>query len=275
MKKSVNKEAESKKDIHTQKSIHEYDEMIERENNDINDAAAKRLLKQKRLTPVQIGRLEFLNLCEMTLGHKQLYSNEQYVQMQYKLERKEEVFGKFITIQRLLNYAVNALNNLQVREDLSLTGFQYIHLQMHLIKENLDDELINPEQIMIAIQDIRRTLQYINSYALFYDAMRLILKNDRRLKSSYRITPKARTILNEAKKFDEYISKNFTADIRKKFNLYYIGEIPRVYTEHKAKAGTIKKLKDFLLSRYVYTEPVDSLPTEATSIYINSHFPRD
>lgn len=275
MKKSVNKEAESKKDIHTQKSIHEYDEMIERENNDINDAAVKRLLKQKRLTPVQIGRLEFLNLCEMTLGHKQLYSNEQYVQMQYKLERKEEVFGKFITIQRLLNYAVNALNNLQVREDLSLTGFQYIHLQMHLIKENIDDELINPEQIMIAIQDIRRTLQYINSYALFYDAMRLILKNDRRLKSSYRITPKARTILNEAKKFDEYISKNFTADIRKKFNLYYIGEIPRVYTEHKAKAGTIKKLKDFLLSRYVYTEPVDSLPTEATSIYINSHFPRD
>lgn len=275
MKKSVNKEAESKKDIHTQKSIHEYDEMIERENNDINDAAVKRLLKQKRLTPVQIGRLEFLNLCEMTLGHKQLYSNEQYVQMQYKLERKEEVFGKFITIQRLLNYAVNALNNLQVREDLSLTGFQYIHLQMHLIKENIDDELINPDQIMIAIQDIRRTLQYINSYALFYDAMRLILKNDRRLKSSYRITPKARTILNEAKKFDEYISKNFTADIRKKFNLYYIGEIPRVYTEHKAKAGTIKKLKDFLLSRYVYTEPVDSLPTEATSIYINSHFPRD
>lgn len=275
MKKSVNKEAESKKDIHTQKSIHEYDEMIERENNDINDAAVKRLLKQKRLTPVQIGRLEFLNLCEMTLGHKQLYSNEQYVQMQYKLERKEEVFGKFITIQRLLNYAVNALNNLQVREDLSLTGFQYIHLQMHLIKENIDDELINPEQIIIAIQDIRRTLQYINSYALFYDAMRLILKNDRRLKSSYRITPKARTILNEAKKFDEYISKNFTADIRKKFNLYYIGEIPRVYTEHKAKAGTIKKLKDFLLSRYVYTEPVDSLPTEATSIYINSHFPRD
>lgn len=275
MKKSVNKEAESKKDIHTQKSIHEYDEMIERENNDINDAAVKRLLKQKRLTPVQIGRLEFLNLCEMTLGHKQLYSNEQYVQMQYKLERKEEVFGKFITIQRLLNYAVNALNNLQVREDLSLTGFQYIHLQMHLIKENIDDELINPEQIMIAIQDIRRTLQYINSYALFYDAMRLILKNDRRLKSSYRITPKARTILNEAKKFDEYISKNFTADIRKKFNLYYIGEIPRVYTEHKAKVGTIKKLKDFLLSRYVYTEPVDSLPTEATSIYINSHFPRD
>lgn len=275
MKKSVNKEAESKKDIHTQKSIHEYDEMIERENNDINDTAVKRLLKQKRLTPVQIGRLEFLNLCEMTLGHKQLYSNEQYVQMQYKLERKEEVFGKFITIQRLLNYAVNALNNLQVREDLSLTGFQYIHLQMHLIKENIDDELINPEQIMIAIQDIRRTLQYINSYALFYDAMRLILKNDRRLKSSYRITPKARTILNEAKKFDEYISKNFTADIRKKFNLYYIGEIPRVYTEHKAKAGTIKKLKDFLLSRYVYTEPVDSLPTEATSIYINSHFPRD
>lgn len=275
MKKSVNKEAESKKDIHTQKSIHEYDEMIERENNDINDAAVKRLLKQKQLTPVQIGRLEFLNLCEMTLGHKQLYSNEQYVQMQYKLERKEEVFGKFITIQRLLNYAVNALNNLQVREDLSLTGFQYIHLQMHLIKENIDDELINPEQIMIAIQDIRRTLQYINSYALFYDAMRLILKNDRRLKSSYRITPKARTILNEAKKFDEYISKNFTADIRKKFNLYYIGEIPRVYTEHKAKAGTIKKLKDFLLSRYVYTEPVDSLPTEATSIYINSHFPRD
>lgn len=275
MKKSVNKEAESKKDIHTQKSIHEYDEMIERENNDINDAAAKRLLKQKRLTPVQIGRLEFLNLCEMTLGHKQLYSNEQYVQMQYKLERKEEVFGKFITIQRLLNYAVNALNNLQVREDLSLTGFQYLYLQMDLIKENPNSELIHPNQIIISIQDIRRTLRYINSYALFFDAMRLILKNDRRLKSSYRITPKARTILNEAKKFDEYISKNFTADIRKKFNLYYIGEIPRVYTEHKAKAGTIKKLKDFLLSRYVYTEPVDSLPTEATSIYINSHFPRD
>lgn len=275
MKKSVNKEAESKKDIHTQKSIHEYDEMIERENNDINDKAAKRLLKQEQLTPIQIGRLEFLNLCEMTLGHKQLYSSEQYLQMQYKLERTEEVWGKFITLQRLLNYAVNALNNLQVREDLSLTGFQYIHLQMHLIKENLDDELINPEQIMIAIQDIRRTLQYINSYALFYDAMRSILENDRRLKEAYRITPKAREVLNAAKDYDEYIKENFTQDVRKKYKLFYIGEIPRVYTEHKARAGTIKKLKKYLLDSFVYTEPVDSLPTEATSIYINSHFPRD
>lgn len=263
------------KEDKAQDSVHAYDEMIERENNDINDAAAKRLLKQKRLTPVQIGRLEFLNLCEMTLGHKQLYSNEQYVQMQYKLERKEEVFGKFITIQRLLNYAVNALNNLQVREDLSLTGFQYLYLQMDLIKENPNSELIHPDQIIISIQDIRRTLRYINSYALFYDAMRSILENDRRLKEAYRITPKAREVLNAAKDYDEYIKENFTQDVRKKYKLFYIGEIPRVYTEHKARVGTIKKLKKYLLDSFVYTEPVDSLPTEATSIYINSHFPRD
>lgn len=263
------------KEDKAQDSIKKYDEMVERNNHDINDTAVKRLLKKEQLTPLQIGRIIFLNVCEMTVGHKQLYSYDEYVKMQYKLERKKEAWGKFITYQRLTNYAVNALNNLRVRERLSFRGFEYINLQMKLIKENPNSKLIDPEQIMDAIEDIRQTLQYINSYALFYDAMRSILKNDRRLKESYRIEPSARSVLSRAKEYDEYIEKNFTEDVRKKYELNFIGEIPRVYTEHKARAVTVKRLKDYLWNRYFYTKPTDDLATEATSIYINSHYPRD
>ena len=256
-------------------SIQKYNEMVERNNNDINDTAVKRLLKKGQLTPLQIGRIIFLNVCEMTVGHKQLYSYDEYVKMQYKLERKKEVWGEFITYQRLTNYAVNALNNLRVRERLSNRGFDYINLQMKLIKDNPNSQLIDPDEIMDAIADIRQTLQYINSYALFYDAMRSILKNDRRLKESYRIEPSSQEILDKARKYDEHIEKNFTEDERKKYKLNFVGEIPRVYTEHKAKAGTVKRLSDYLWSRYFYTKPTDDLATEATSIYINSHYPRD
>ena len=105
--------------------------------------------------------------------------------------------------------------------------------------------------------------------------MKDLLKNDRRLKESYRVPPAAQEIIDKAKEFDTYIEKSFTAEVREKYELNFIGEIPRVYTEHKARAATVISLKGYLWDRFFYTRPVDDLATEATSIYINSHYPRD
>ena len=147
--------------------------------------------------------------------------------------------------------------------------------QMELIKENPSSNLIDPDGIIESIFDIRRALQYINSYALFFDAMKDLLKNDRRLKESYRVPPAAQEIIDKAKELDTYIEKSFTAEVREKYELNFIGEIPRVYTEHKARAATVISLKDYLWDRFFYNHSVDDLATEATSIYINSHYPRD
>ena len=114
----------------------------------------------------------------MTLGHKQLYSHDEYIKMQYKLERTKKEIGDFITYQRLVNYAVNFLNDIQTYEALALKGFKYIDVQMELIKDNPGSKLIDPDEIMNSIRDIRNALQYINSYALFFDAMKDLLKND-------------------------------------------------------------------------------------------------
>ena len=256
-------------------SIQKYDESVERRNNDVNDKAVKRLLKQDQLSALQVGRILYLNVCEMTFGRKQLYSHDEYIKMQYKLERTKKEIGDFITYQRLVNYAVNFLNDIQTYEALALKGFKYIDVQMELIKNNPGSKLIDPDEIMSSIRDIRNTLQYINSYALFFDAMKDLLKNDRRLKESYRVPPAAQEIIDKAKEFDTYIEKSFTAEVRKKYELNFIGEIPRVYTEHKARAATVISLKGYLWDRFFYTQPIDDLATEATSIYINSHYPRD
>lgn len=266
---------ETNKTDTTKDSVREYEESVERRNNDVNDKAVKRLLKQDQLSALQVGRILYLNVCEMTLGHKQLYSHDQFIKMQYKLERTKKEIGDFITYQRLVNYAINLLNDIQTYEALALKGFKYIDVQMELIKNNPGSKLIDPDEIMSSIRDIRNTLQYINSYALFFDAMKYLLKNDRRLKESYRVPPAAQEIIDKAKEFDDYIEKSFTEDVREKYELNFIGEIPRVYTEHKAKAATVISLSSYLWHRFFYTQPIDNLSTEAVSIYINSHYPRD
>lgn len=122
------------KEDKAQDSVHAYDEMVERRNNDVNDKAVKRLLKRDQISALQVGRILYLNVCEMTLGHKQLYSHDEYIKMQYKLERTKKEIGDFITYQRLVNYAVNFLNDIQTYEALALKGFKYIDVQMELIK---------------------------------------------------------------------------------------------------------------------------------------------
>ena len=266
---------EANKTDTTKDSVREYEESVERRNNDVNDKAVKRLLKRDQLSALQVGRILYLNVCEMTFGRKQLYSSDEYIKMQYKLERTKKEIGDFITYQRLVNYAVNFLNDIQTYEALALKGFKYIDVQMELIKNNPGSKLIDPDEIMSSIRDIRNTLQYINSYALFFDAMKDLLKNDRRLKESYRVPPAAQEIIDKAKEFDTYIEKSFTAEVREKYELTCIGEIPRVYTEHKARGATVISLKGYLWDRFFYNHSVDDLATEATSIYINSHYPRD
>lgn len=265
------------------------------EASPVNDKAVKRLLRQKKpLTGTQVGRILFLNVCELTEGKEQLYNYKEYLEMTnllYKSGSDKEI-RDFILYQRLTTYAVNAINELIVRDKLSLKGFEYIYSQLDLYKIK---STINSKLIIDTINDVRVNLQYINSYALFFDAMKKLLK-DRRLISEYRITTRSKEVIKQAKKFDNFIMNtsvdeyiDFHPDnphsydarmTREKkcheLGLYPIGEIPRVYTEHQARKETIKALADYLLKWF---DPdlasMDNLTTATITKYINQRFPRD
>ena len=54
---------------------------IQISSNSVNDAAVRKLLNQKEITGLQIGRILFLNICEMIEGKKQLYTYEEYIDL--------------------------------------------------------------------------------------------------------------------------------------------------------------------------------------------------
>ena len=242
----------------------------------VNDKAVKRLLSQKKkLTGLQVGRILFLNVCRLFEGETELYTYEEYVELINKLQPTEEEVGGYIFYQRLATHAIDTLNIIRANDVTALRGFRYLHLQMELIKENPSSNLIDPDGIIESIFDIRRALQYINTYALLFDAMRSILKHDRRITPAYRLLPESRRVMKEAKKYDEYIEKNFTEDVRSKYKLNYIGEIPRVYTEHGSKPETINKIASYLKETFDYHKSIDRVTRAEVTLYINNHFPRD
>lgn len=241
----------------------------------VNDKAVKRLLRQDNLKGLQIGRILFLNVCEMTEGREQLYSSEEFIGLLNKLSSKEVEIDSYVFYQRLSTYAVNEINELMVRDSLSLKGFKYIYSQFNLYKVTKKDEVLDTEEIQKTIFDIRLNLKYINSYALFFDAVRKMLK-DRRLKSKYRIIRQSKPVIEESKKYDEYLLKTFSENERKRLNLYCIGEIPRVYTEHEPRKETIDAIISFLKNVFdPKTSSMDNMTTSSVAMYINSHFPRD
>lgn len=242
----------------------------------VNDKSIKRLLKQKTVTGAQIGRLLFLNICEMTENKEQLYTAEEYIELIKKLNSKDEKeVNSFLFYLRLSTYAVNEINELMVRDSLSLKGLKYIYSQFTLYKLTKNDEILNTEEIQNTIFDIRLNLKYINSYALFFDAVRKMLR-DSRIKSQYRIIKSSREVLEQAKKYDDYILRNFTEKERKDNHLNFIGEIPRIYTEHSASKKTINEIIAYLKSiLYPPVGTMDNVTTASIALYLNKRFPRD
>lgn len=244
------------------------------EEPEVNDKAIKRLLRQKKpLTGSQVGRIIFLNVCEMAEGNKQIYTFEEYDHLVNKLFiQNEEEYKTYIFYQRLSTYAVNELNEIMIRNNLSLKGMKYIYSQFELLKLN---KKIDTKEIQKTVMDYRLNLQYINSYALFFDAMKAMLK-DRRLKKEYRIPPLSRKVMISAKNYDEYLSKTYTDEEMKKLGLYYIGEIPRVYTEHSATQKTITSLVEYLQRLFnPNIGNMDELSTSNIAVDINQRFPRN
>jgi hypothetical protein len=239
----------------------------------VNDTAVKRLLRLDKITGKQIGRILFLNVCEMVEGRKQLYSAKEYSALLEKIadSSDKEIFD-FLFYQKLATYATNELNEIIIRDDLSLKGLKYNYTSFKLYKLG---QKINIDEIQNTVFDVRLNLQYINSYALFYDAVKKML-GDRRLKPEYRIPTQSRNVINQAKKYDDYLTKEFTESELKKLKLNFIGEIPRIYTEHPASKKTIDEIIKFLKNQY---DPKisngDSITTSITATYLNRMFPRD
>ena len=272
--KSTMKQTSSKTRLKEKKET-EYEKTIKENNRNVDDTSVKRLLSQKKnLSALQVGRISFLNVCRMSNGEKQLYTINEYTEMIKKLRKTPENIGNFIFYQRLASFALNVSNDMKVRNILALNNFKYLKLQLELIKKSPDSDLIDKEQIMDSIIEIREVLQSINTCALIYDAIRSILKNDRRLTATYRIAPQAHEVMKEAKNYDKYL-ESLKEDTFKKYNLNYIGEIPRVYTEHKARPQTIEGVKEYLIQTFDYKIPINSVTTGEITLYISSHFPRD
>lgn len=252
----------------TKKVTNEFEQLINN-NQDVDDVAVKRLLHQKQLSPLQVGRILFLDACRMFEGDKQIFTNEEYIHMVNKIKPQESTIGEYITYQRLTTYAVNSQNYLKARNESSLMGLQYIQLQARLIEEEPESTLIDSDQILTAIENIKTTLSFITVYALFFDAMRSILKNDRRIKSSYRITGQANEVIIGVKKYNEFIKKNITRNIREKYNLYPIDVISKTYNTPKI---IIKELSEYLMDKFNYTNFLDNVVTMETTLYIKSYF---
>lgn len=251
------------------KEINEFEKIINNNNKNVDDMVIKRLLQKKQLSPLQVGRIIFLDSCKMFSGQKQIFTSDEYLQMISKINPKDDEIGEFITFQRLTTYAINAQNYLKVRNESSLIGLQYLKMQMDLIKKNPKSKLIDPDQILFIIGNIKSTLSFIESYAIFYDAMRLILKNDRRLKPSYRITGQAPEVLKAVKEYNKFIVKEFSNAMREKYNLYTIDNIPKIDSTEQTK---VKKLGKYLMDKYSYTNFVDNVVTNETTLYIASYF---
>lgn len=272
--KSTMKQTSSKTRLKEKKET-EYEKTIKENNRNVDDTSVKRLLSQKKdLSALQVGRIVFLNICRIANDEKQLYTIDEYVKMLKKLQQTKENFGNFIFYQRLASFALNVSNDMKARNVLALNNFKYLKLQLELIKKSPDNDLIDKEQIMDSILEIREVLQSINTCALIYDAIRSLLKNDRRLTATYRITPQAREVMKEAKDYDKHL-ESLKEDTLKKYNLNYIGEIPRVYTEHKARPQTIEGVKEYLVQKFDYRRAIDNVTTGQITLYISSHFPRD
>ncbi len=238
----------------------------------VNDKAVKRLLRLDKVTGKQVGKILFLNVCEMVEGREQLYSTEEYIDLVDKINNKSEKdVYEFLFYQKLVTYATNELNDILIRNDLSLKGLKYNYAQFDLYKLGKE---INTEEIQNTVFNVRLNLRYINSYALFYDAVKKML-GDRRLKYEYRVPTKSREVMNQAKKYDNYLSSEFTNDELKKLDLHFIGEIPRVYTEHPASKETIDKVVEYLKKQYNPKYGSDSITTSITATYLNKMFPRD
>lgn len=238
----------------------------------VNDSSVKRLLRLKRITGAQIGRILFLNVCEMLEGRQQLYTYTEYSDLIKKLDTEDEI-KDFIFYQRLTTYAVNEVNELMIRNSLSLKGLKYIHSEIRLCKLDPTHELDHRE-INSTINDIRLNLQYINSYALFYDAVKKLLR-DPRLKSKYRITNQARQVIKEAEKYDKYLFKHFNKIELEKLKLFPIGETPRIYIDHKPRPITITKIIDYLKVVFDPSVNIGNVTTSNVAKYLNNNFPRD
>ena len=234
----------------------------------VNDSAVKRLLRKENLTGAQIGRILFLNIHEMIEGHKQLYTYEEYAELVRKLDDENE-FKNFVFYQRLTTYAVNEINELMIRNELSLKGLKYIYSELRLHK--LDEKhKLDYLEIKSTINDIRLNLKYINSYALFYDAVKKLLK-DRRLKSEYRITKQAHKVIKETAKFNEYID-NLGKKEAKELKLYSIGKISEVYIEYKPRPEVINKIINYLRVVFDPSTNIGNVTVSNVAKYLNQEF---
>lgn len=248
----------------------------ESSTDSVNDSAVKRLLKQSTITGLQIGRILFLNICEMIEGKKQLYTYDEYLDMISLLSSSHDLdsINDFIFFQRLTTYAVNELNEMIIRNKLSLKGLKYINSELQLFKLNNKHNL-DYNEIYNTIDDIKTNIQYINSYGLFFDAMKLLLK-DNRLKEDYRISRQSQKVLQAVdihnRNIDRWINPLKKKTKPKDIEKFIIHE---AYTDINDMPSTqpITELSSYLKNTFdPQKNSIDNITTSDIAKYINFHF---
>lgn len=204
-------------------------------NKRISKDAIKRLLKSDKLTPLQVGRILFLNNCTLIEDHEQLFTKEESKQLLNKFyaNATEAERQQFIMYYRVTVYSLNELNILLNQTNTAIQAIynmlQYAQLSKCKLNEYLLERIkftsykdfkkkVNElsfdeykKFVDAAFKDQSQTAIINNSYNFvlvalkraggyrtFYEGARALF-SDRRLLDQYRYTPVTRSLVDTVK----------------------------------------------------------------------------
>lgn len=234
----------------------------------VSTDSVKNLLREnKSLSALQVGRIMFLNNCMLMDNGHRLYTSEQNREMLKKLKKTSKDTEDMIFYQRLVTYSINELNIIIMYDRLAERSIDFIKSQVKLARQGCKVDI---NKYYEATHDVRKATEFIASYAVFYDAMKIILK-DRRLTDRFRIAPLSQRILNEAKELDRKILQD-KKEQKEPFKMYLIGTRGYEMVIEHAEDKRINNLVTYLKNKFNAKRQINALDTEAVASDIRSGF---
>ena len=203
-------------------------------NKRISKDAIKRLLKSDKLTPLQVGRILFLNNCTLLEDQEQLFTTEESKQLLNKFyaNATEAERQQFIMYYRVTVYSLNELNILLNKTNTAVEAIynmlKYVQLSECKLKEYLLERIEftsykdfkekvsklsfdeYKKYVDAAFKDqshteinnsynfVKIALKRAGGYRTFYEGARALF-SDRRLLDQYRYTPITRSLVDTVK----------------------------------------------------------------------------
>lgn len=273
-------------------------------NKRISKDAIKRLLKSDKLTPLQVGRIFFLNNCTLAEDKEQRFTTEESQQLLNKFyaNATEAERQQFIMYYRVTVYSLNELNILlnktntafeaigniiktvQLSEDqlqnyflkhIEFTSYEDMKkkvskLSMDEYKKRIDETFKDYNRIPMqnSYTFITSALKRAGGYRTFYEGARALF-SDRRLIDQYRYTPSTRALISAIKDMNG-LYYDEEPNQREKLNYFY--EAIGFHTIPDKKIDKLinreadpAAVKKYIEKEFNYEMPIDRIQTEEIS----------